>query len=268
MQSWKGKTLCILALLVFLAACPALAEEKEKNVPDLAGLTLTGTEGETALPEEWTQENTVVLAALFRDAQDCADVLKQFQELCVREEIQGFGISLDSPENLRALKEQEELTIALYTAEDEDILNWLDPDKSVTWLVKAADGTVQAAESLEEIEILLKTLKGSSPLTSQGLGAGLISRQSSEENTAYTVLVVDQAGEPVAGVFVNVCTDTFCMPYQTDQEGRITFTGEKEIYHLKIIKAPEGYGYNPDEEMYIGGDQTEMTLTVQKDESQ
>lgn len=82
---------------------------------------------------------------------------------------------------------------------------------------------------------------------------------------AYTVHVADQDGNPVAEVMVNFCTDTACVPMESDENGLITFTGAPDRYHVVIVDAPEGYSWDEAFEMYTPREYGEWVLRVRKD---
>ncbi len=62
--------------------------------------------------------------------------------------------------------------------------------------------------------------------------------------TACNVYVCDQDKEPVAGAYLNFCTDTTCETKQSDENGLICFAGKPESYHVQILKLPEGYSFD------------------------
>ena len=59
--------------------------------------------------------------------------------------------------------------------------------------------------------------------------------------SAYRVLAVDEAGAPVAGVAVQLCTDALCMMAVTDADGVALFEAEPVECTVKVIAVPEGY---------------------------
>ena len=82
---------------------------------------------------------------------------------------------------------------------------------------------------------------------------------------AYILHVVDQDNNPVAEVTVNFCTDTACVPNESDENGTITFAGTPNVYHVQIIDAPDGYSWDEDYEMYTSGEYGEWILRIRKD---
>lgn len=81
----------------------------------------------------------------------------------------------------------------------------------------------------------------------------------------YTVYVVDQNGDPVPGAFLNICTDSMCMPTQSDENGVIAFDGAPDVYHLQLIAVPDGYSFDADFDMYTAPEYGEWALRVHKD---
>ena len=51
---------------------------------------------------------------------------------------------------------------------------------------------------------------------------------------------MDQDGAPVPGVMLNFCTDAACIPRKSDANGTVSFDGAPDVYHVQLIKAPEG----------------------------
>ena len=81
---------------------------------------------------------------------------------------------------------------------------------------------------------------------------------------AYIIRVIDQAGNPVAEVTVNFCTDISCTPCESDENGTITFNGTPGVYHVQLIDVPEGYSYDEEFEMYTGNTYGEWLLRIRK----
>ena len=86
-----------------------------------------------------------------------------------------------------------------------------------------------------------------------------------EEPQAYMLYVVDQDGEPVPGVIVTFCTDLACRPAQADPSGVIAFAAEPDVYHVQVLRAPKGYGFDPDFELLTGTAYAAWQLRIQKD---
>lgn len=69
----------------------------------------------------------------------------------------------------------------------------------------------------------------------------------------YTIKVVDTAGAPVEGVYVQLCLDV-CVFAPTDSEGVAYFCKPEAEYKVAFTEAPDDYYYFED-------GSTEMTLT-------
>lgn len=79
----------------------------------------------------------------------------------------------------------------------------------------------------------------------------------------YKVTVVDEAGNPMQGVMVQICKDS-CMPALTNADGVAEFTvADEEGYKISFSKIPDGYESASEEtEFYFEDGKMEMTLTL------
>ena len=81
---------------------------------------------------------------------------------------------------------------------------------------------------------------------------------------AYVINVVDQNGDPVEGVMANLCDDSMCNMVKSDDKGVMTFNGKPYAYHITILKVPEGYSFDTNEELHTSDQPGTMTITIQK----
>lgn len=86
-----------------------------------------------------------------------------------------------------------------------------------------------------------------------------------EGKSLYTLVFVDQNGEPVEGVIANICDDDSCIPMKSDANGVIGFVYPSFAYHIQILKVPDGYTYDTTQETYLteAGGVTEFVVTKQ-----
>lgn len=78
----------------------------------------------------------------------------------------------------------------------------------------------------------------------------------------YTVTVVDEGGNPIAGAMVQLCLDT-CYPGATDESGVAKFAVEEADYKVSFLALPEGYTYTTDaQEFYFEEGSKELTITL------
>ena len=82
---------------------------------------------------------------------------------------------------------------------------------------------------------------------------------------AYLLHIMDQNREPVHGVTVNFCTDTTCSLTQSDENGIISFDGAPDVYHIQLLKAPEGYSFDSGFELYTDRIYSEWLLRIRRD---
>ena len=87
-----------------------------------------------------------------------------------------------------------------------------------------------------------------------------------EETSKFIVKVVDQNGDPVPNVMVQLCTD-ICKPAMADANGVATFTDEITDEHkLSLSICPEGYEteYVGTNYIYLEDGITEYTFEITK----
>ena len=82
----------------------------------------------------------------------------------------------------------------------------------------------------------------------------------------FTVTVVDQNGDPVPNVMIQICKDT-CLPKATDANGVAKFDFESTDGHkLSMFSCPDGYEteYVGDNYIYLEDGETEYTFEITK----
>ena len=84
------------------------------------------------------------------------------------------------------------------------------------------------------------------------------------EKPHYTVTAVDEEGNPVVGVQVQVCSDTNCLAKKTGDEGTCKFNLDPGEYEAHVLKVPEGYELEGDAEFKTSAEVTDITLTFKK----
>ena len=80
----------------------------------------------------------------------------------------------------------------------------------------------------------------------------------------HKVTVVDEEGNPIVGVYVQVCNDETClMPVKTDEAGVATFAPADEgEYHANFLSGvPEGYEADAEVFDFAAG-KTELTIVL------
>ena len=82
---------------------------------------------------------------------------------------------------------------------------------------------------------------------------------------AYILHLLDQDGAPVPDMRVNFCTDETCTMLKSDENGVIAFDGAPDVYHVQLLKAPEGYSFDADFEMYTDEVPGEWVLRIRRD---
>ncbi len=82
--------------------------------------------------------------------------------------------------------------------------------------------------------------------------------------STYVISCVDQNGDPVPGVTINVCTDESCTPMPVDDDGVLTLTAAPYAYVLHVLVVPEGYEYDTDKEIVAPEEGGEITFVLTK----
>lgn len=81
-----------------------------------------------------------------------------------------------------------------------------------------------------------------------------------EGKAVYTVTVVDEGGNPVAGAMVQLCLDA-CIPGVTNEKGVATYTVDVADYKVSFVSLPQGYSCD-ESEFYFDAGSYEMTITL------
>ena len=80
----------------------------------------------------------------------------------------------------------------------------------------------------------------------------------------HVVRFTDAEGNPVAQVFVNVCTDTLCTAYFSDDNGEVAFSGEGIDYVMHVLQVPEGYEFDTTQEIPVLAGQELVSVVLKK----
>lgn len=93
--------------------------------------------------------------------------------------------------------------------------------------------------------------------------------ESEVQDNRTTITVVDESGNPMANVMVQICQQTgeeeLCIPAVTDANGVATFTiTEGVTYAAKVSALPEGYEYATDEHEFTFSGVTGIIITLKK----
>lgn len=111
--------------------------------------------------------------------------------------------------------------------------------------------------------------ESSTAVVSQAVSTEESKAESKEESVAtasFKVKVVDEEGNVISGVMVQLCKDT-CMPAMSNSEGIATFNAEiTEGHKLSVLSCPNGYVYEGEAEVYLDSGITEYTVTLKKGE--
>lgn len=98
------------------------------------------------------------------------------------------------------------------------------------------------------------------PAPSSTAAATEESTDAEDGKVTYTVKVVDEGGNAVAGAMVQLCLEA-CVPGLTNAEGVATYTLEEADYKVSFVTMPEGYTSDVTEFHFEEG-KYEMTITL------
>ena len=146
--------------------------------------------------------------------------------------------------------ERQYVQIQLYNGDEDEMTE----DDVIVFLVKDEAG----------IELLADSLRSQGY---EGVSWEYPDADAPAESTlqAYIIHVVDQDNHPVEEVTVNFCTDTACVPSESDENGTVTFAGARDVYHVQIVDVPDGYSWDEGYEMYTPREYSEWVLRIRKD---
>lgn len=84
-------------------------------------------------------------------------------------------------------------------------------------------------------------------------------------NPIYTVKIVDEGGNPIAGAMVQICQGETCMPGPlSGADGTVTFQVAEADYKVSFLGGvPAGYDYTTEEtEFYFESGSYELTIVL------
>ena len=92
---------------------------------------------------------------------------------------------------------------------------------------------------------------------------GVADETKTEHAPTYTVKVVDEGGNPIVNVLVQLCNAEGCHPAPTNESGVAEFFMEEDSYEVKFVKLPSGYEYSTEETVFHFADgSNELTITL------
>ena len=77
----------------------------------------------------------------------------------------------------------------------------------------------------------------------------------------YSVKVVDEAGNPIKGVMVQLCLEN-CFPGMTQDDGVAKFVMTEADYKVSVVSMPEGYTYSTDVQEFYFEEGRDLTITL------
>lgn len=131
-----------------------------------------------------------------------------------------------------------DVVMAIYLKNEENVNDFVTNNQLGTWMY--ADGTLPSTDALP------------------GEAAEVASV------STYTLKCIDQDGNPVAGVMMQVCDAETCQVCTTDENGVYEFTTAPYAWEVHVLKAPEGYTADSTEVVLAPVEGGEMVFTLTK----
>lgn len=83
-------------------------------------------------------------------------------------------------------------------------------------------------------------------------------------DVVYTLRCVDENGERIEGVTLQVCNDSTCSVYVTDANGECVLTLPSDNYEIHVLKAPEGYTFDSEAVVNAPIEGGEVTISLKR----
>lgn len=128
-----------------------------------------------------------------------------------------------------------------------------DPEAVEVYLLKSET-------EAEQFAVLLK--ESGYPDITWEYGKQEITAETSAQS--YIFHTIDQDGNAVPQVTLSFCTDTACVMCESDDTGTVTFSDAPDVYHVRIIDVPEGYGFDETFEISTQKEYGEWMLRIRK----
>lgn len=87
-------------------------------------------------------------------------------------------------------------------------------------------------------------------------------KEEPQGDVVYTIRCVDENGQRIAGVTLQICNDSTCSVYVTDANGECVLTLPSDHYEIHVLKAPEGFAFDSAEIIEAPVEGGELTITL------
>ena len=243
--------LCLSGVAFAVEQTPAACAVGDR----IEDFTLTTCDGVSYTLSEALEDKELVLIALWEtpdsmSEQELTFLREAHAEYRERAEVFALCQTAEADEALRALSENLALTFPL--------------GQGGTWLAAEALPVFLAVDQTQTVRLIQ-----TGALTSAESCRALFERALDgppEGMSDYTLIYLDQNGDPVEDLIANICDDSLCAPMFTDAGGAISFQFPSFAYHVQVIRVPEGYGYDMSQESYLDEDGGTYTFVVTRNQ--
>ena len=86
-----------------------------------------------------------------------------------------------------------------------------------------------------------------------------------EGDQTYTVIFLDEDGNPVPEVMAAFCTADKCNQTESDEEGKCTYTGPANNYHVTIVEVPDGFVDDFGDDVFTEKFSSSITIVLRRE---
>ncbi|MBO2516846.1 MAG: hypothetical protein CW338_06140 [Clostridiales bacterium] len=119
-------------------------------------------------------------------------------------------------------------------------------------------------EEKEPVQLISQGTAVSSVPSDQDEGMEVMLIGQAAPRATWTLRFTDGDGNPVKGVVVNVCDDSACTPYRSDDTGTVSFSGKPFEWDVHILSVPAPYTFDLTQAFKTELNGGEMTFVLDK----
>ena len=247
----------VLALMLSVPCAQASPEDLNGQIfPDFSVKTISGS---TFSLSESLRTHDLVLINFW--ATWCGPCCMEFpfletawEQYSDRVDVIALSIeSTDTPDVLKSFAGEYGLNFPI-GRDESGMFNDMEGSAIPTTLIVNKERRVVAVEigsksSMEEFTSLFDNLLSAYP-----------NQNKTQGRDRFVLRFCDLSGSPIPGVTVAFCNGEYT-PVDTDNNGRVSFDGDPNSYHIHLLAVPNGYS-KPWEELHVVGEQLDLIIIL------